>query len=191
MTCLTPLPSWHVLAGSAVVAAERAGADLAANAVPGATAPARASELTTAALAAATALAETALANTPLANTPLANTRRPLCCSLCIRSSLVCRNPAVPERPAGHVKSQNQTQSDRYVTSEPILATLPPAILSFHITAGNPDVAVTASVRCCACRSAARRGGYDPPVAVDAVIFDWGGTLTPWHTIDGAEMWRI
>jgi len=28
-------------------------------------------------------------------------------------------------------------------------------------------------------------------VAVDAVIFDWGGTLTPWHTIDGAEMWRI
>jgi putative hydrolase of the HAD superfamily len=34
-------------------------------------------------------------------------------------------------------------------------------------------------------------GGYDPPVAVDAVIFDWGGTLTPWHTIDGAEMWRV
>ncbi|HEX9552977.1 MAG TPA: HAD family hydrolase, partial [Streptosporangiaceae bacterium] len=28
-------------------------------------------------------------------------------------------------------------------------------------------------------------------MAVDAVIFDWGGTLTPWHTIDGAEMWRI
>jgi putative hydrolase of the HAD superfamily len=26
-------------------------------------------------------------------------------------------------------------------------------------------------------------------VAVDAVIFDWGGTLTPWHTIDPAEMW--
>jgi len=34
-------------------------------------------------------------------------------------------------------------------------------------------------------------GGYDPPVAVNAVIFDWGGTLTPWHTIDSAEMWRI
>jgi putative hydrolase of the HAD superfamily len=23
-----------------------------------------------------------------------------------------------------------------------------------------------------------------------AVIFDWGGTLTPWHTIDLAEQWR-
>jgi putative hydrolase of the HAD superfamily len=28
-------------------------------------------------------------------------------------------------------------------------------------------------------------------VAVDAVIFDWGGTLTPWHTIDYGEMWRV
>jgi putative hydrolase of the HAD superfamily len=26
-------------------------------------------------------------------------------------------------------------------------------------------------------------------VAVDAVIFDWGGTLSPWHAIDLAEMW--
>jgi putative hydrolase of the HAD superfamily len=26
-------------------------------------------------------------------------------------------------------------------------------------------------------------------VALDAVIFDWGGTLTPWHIIDTAEMW--
>jgi putative hydrolase of the HAD superfamily len=25
---------------------------------------------------------------------------------------------------------------------------------------------------------------------VAAVIFDWGGTLTPWHTIDLAEQWR-
>jgi putative hydrolase of the HAD superfamily len=24
---------------------------------------------------------------------------------------------------------------------------------------------------------------------VDAVIFDWGGTLTPWHTIDAAALW--
>jgi putative hydrolase of the HAD superfamily len=24
---------------------------------------------------------------------------------------------------------------------------------------------------------------------VEAVIFDWGGTLTPWHTIDQAELW--
>jgi len=28
-------------------------------------------------------------------------------------------------------------------------------------------------------------------VTVDAVIFDWGGTLTPWHTIDHAELWRL
>lgn len=27
-------------------------------------------------------------------------------------------------------------------------------------------------------------------VAIDAVIFDWGGTLTPWHTIDLREQWR-
>jgi putative hydrolase of the HAD superfamily len=25
---------------------------------------------------------------------------------------------------------------------------------------------------------------------VEAVLFDWGGTLTPWHTIDIAETWR-
>jgi putative hydrolase of the HAD superfamily len=25
---------------------------------------------------------------------------------------------------------------------------------------------------------------------VQTVIFDWGGTLTPWHTIDFAECWR-
>jgi putative hydrolase of the HAD superfamily len=28
-------------------------------------------------------------------------------------------------------------------------------------------------------------------VAVDAVIFDWGGTLTPWKTADGRAWWRI
>jgi putative hydrolase of the HAD superfamily len=27
------------------------------------------------------------------------------------------------------------------------------------------------------------------PRAVDAVVFDWGGTLTPWHTIDLREQW--
>jgi putative hydrolase of the HAD superfamily len=27
--------------------------------------------------------------------------------------------------------------------------------------------------------------------AVRAVIFDWGGTLTPWHTIDVAAQWRV
>jgi putative hydrolase of the HAD superfamily len=26
-------------------------------------------------------------------------------------------------------------------------------------------------------------------VTLEAVIFDWGGTLTPWHTIDQAELW--
>jgi putative hydrolase of the HAD superfamily len=26
-------------------------------------------------------------------------------------------------------------------------------------------------------------------VSVAAVIFDWGGTLTPWHTIDIADLW--
>jgi putative hydrolase of the HAD superfamily len=24
---------------------------------------------------------------------------------------------------------------------------------------------------------------------MDAVIFDWGGTLTPWHSVDPAELW--
>ncbi|MEO3935657.1 HAD family hydrolase [Dermatophilaceae bacterium Soc4.6] len=26
---------------------------------------------------------------------------------------------------------------------------------------------------------------------VEAVIFDWGGTLTPWHTVDLVEQWRV
>jgi putative hydrolase of the HAD superfamily len=26
-------------------------------------------------------------------------------------------------------------------------------------------------------------------VTIDAVIFDWGGTLTPWHTVDPRESW--
>jgi putative hydrolase of the HAD superfamily len=26
---------------------------------------------------------------------------------------------------------------------------------------------------------------------VEAVVFDWGGTLTPWHTVDLPEQWRI
>ena len=26
-------------------------------------------------------------------------------------------------------------------------------------------------------------------MAVQAVIFDWGGTLTPWHTIDHEALW--
>jgi putative hydrolase of the HAD superfamily len=27
-------------------------------------------------------------------------------------------------------------------------------------------------------------------VTVQAVIFDWGGTLTPWHTVDHVTLWR-
>ena len=27
-------------------------------------------------------------------------------------------------------------------------------------------------------------------VAIRAVIFDWGGTLTPWHTVDHEALWR-
>ena len=27
-------------------------------------------------------------------------------------------------------------------------------------------------------------------MAVEAVIFDWGGTLTPWHSVDHVELWR-
>jgi putative hydrolase of the HAD superfamily len=31
---------------------------------------------------------------------------------------------------------------------------------------------------------------YDRAVTVEAVIFDWGGTLTPWHTVDHVALWR-
>lgn len=27
--------------------------------------------------------------------------------------------------------------------------------------------------------------------AVEAVVFDWGGTLTPWHEVDLPEQWRV
>ena len=26
-------------------------------------------------------------------------------------------------------------------------------------------------------------------MTIRAVIFDWGGTLTPWHSIDLSELW--
>ena len=26
-------------------------------------------------------------------------------------------------------------------------------------------------------------------MTVEAVIFDWGGTLTPWHTVDHEALW--
>jgi putative hydrolase of the HAD superfamily len=32
--------------------------------------------------------------------------------------------------------------------------------------------------------------GAAPAAPVEAVVFDWGGTLTPWHTIDLREQWR-
>jgi putative hydrolase of the HAD superfamily len=28
-------------------------------------------------------------------------------------------------------------------------------------------------------------------VTVQAVIFDWGGTLTPWHSVDVSELWQL
>jgi putative hydrolase of the HAD superfamily len=31
----------------------------------------------------------------------------------------------------------------------------------------------------------------EPVATVRAVIFDWGGTLTPWHTIDLARQWHL
>ena len=34
--------------------------------------------------------------------------------------------------------------------------------------------------------SAAARGR-----TLDAVVFDWGGTLTPWHEVDLGEQWRV
>ncbi|QBF46463.1 HAD family hydrolase [Janibacter limosus] len=34
---------------------------------------------------------------------------------------------------------------------------------------------------------------HERPAAgpVQAVVFDWGGTLTPWHTIDLGQQWRV
>jgi putative hydrolase of the HAD superfamily len=29
-----------------------------------------------------------------------------------------------------------------------------------------------------------------PHVAVQAVIFDWGGTLTPWHAVEVSDLWQ-
>lgn len=34
-------------------------------------------------------------------------------------------------------------------------------------------------------------GPRPEPGELRAVIFDWGGTLTPWHTIDLGEQWRV
>jgi putative hydrolase of the HAD superfamily len=48
----------------------------------------------------------------------------------------------------------------------------------------------------CAARSGAAQATLSPGihkircVAVRAVIFDWGGTLTPWHIIDHEAMWH-
>ena len=30
-----------------------------------------------------------------------------------------------------------------------------------------------------------------PGRPVEAVVFDWGGTITPWHTVDLLEQWRV
>ena len=34
-------------------------------------------------------------------------------------------------------------------------------------------------------------GGTSSTPAPRAVIFDWGGTLTPWHTVDLPQQWRV
>jgi putative hydrolase of the HAD superfamily len=34
------------------------------------------------------------------------------------------------------------------------------------------------------------RRHYNPVMDVQAVIFDWGGTLTPWHDIDVSQLWH-
>jgi len=31
----------------------------------------------------------------------------------------------------------------------------------------------------------------EPTPAIEAVIFDWGGTLTPWHEVDLPQQWRV
>ena len=38
-------------------------------------------------------------------------------------------------------------------------------------------------------RGTGRGTAYHRLVAVRAVIFDWGGTLTPWHCVDHDELW--
>jgi putative hydrolase of the HAD superfamily len=34
-------------------------------------------------------------------------------------------------------------------------------------------------------------GGSSDAGGVGAVVFDWGGTITPWHTVDVTEQWRV
>jgi putative hydrolase of the HAD superfamily len=40
-------------------------------------------------------------------------------------------------------------------------------------------------------RGSAAAAGADGVGPVGAVIFDWGGTITPWHTVDITEQWRV
>ena len=40
-------------------------------------------------------------------------------------------------------------------------------------------------------RGAGDTGGSSGAGGVDAVVFDWGGTITPWHTVDVTEQWRV
>jgi putative hydrolase of the HAD superfamily len=44
-------------------------------------------------------------------------------------------------------------------------------------------------VRYCLVRIIVPEREQRQPMAVQAVIFDWGGTLTPWHTIDHEALW--
>src|SRR5690606_19777389 len=61
---------------------------------------------------------------------------------------------------------------------------------------GPPHRGAAGGPRRLRCRRGPRRGAPRPVVTtcrapVGAVIFDWGGTLTPWRTIDLAAQWRV
>jgi putative hydrolase of the HAD superfamily len=40
-------------------------------------------------------------------------------------------------------------------------------------------------------RGAGGTDGSRDAGGVGAVVFDWGGTITPWHTVDVTEQWRV
>src|ERR671921_1967803 len=55
-------------------------------------------------------------------------------------------------------------------------------------TTGSGCARSTPCARCCS-EHPSEHCGNPSGMTLDAVIFDWGGTLTPWHTIDPFECW--
>jgi putative hydrolase of the HAD superfamily len=62
--------------------------------------------------------------------------------------------------------------------------------------AGAPVLAIADETDLCGARQRRPGSDRDPQVrlnsgtmGIDAVIFDWGGTLTPWHSVDIAGLW--